>query len=769
MSEGLFYDRIPRVPGRGFNTSQTVKLRQDYLKSLKLDFERLFEHQLPLDEINHNIESFIGSVEIPVGLVGPIAFKELAESPAEVVFLPAATLEGALVYSMNRGARVIALSGGFDSDFHYQRMLRAPLFILDSNQNAKLLEEYLNSHFEEIKSVAESYSNHAKLLEIKTHVFGSNLNTKFYYQTGDAAGQNMTTTCTWHALLHIVAEFEKLYPGLALDYVIEGNGAADKKISQYNIDHGRGCKVSASVEVSDDVLKDVLRVDSDQFLKFYHPSKEAAEKEGMVGYNINVANALASIFLATGQDAACLHESSTAFLNIEKTQKGLCFEITFPNLVVGTVGGGTHLPKQKEALQMMGCHGRGQLQRFSRIIAGAALGLEISTFGAIVSGEFARAHQKLGRNKPVDWLLKSEVDVDFLRACLYDSYKSKVEKIEWQSHEYFDNGIITQLTTRVTSKLQGYYLLKINEVDRVLLKSRPTSEEVYKGLHLVASGIDSALAAAILEDRKELEFDQCHLKEVSMTQWLNEVEYPYFPKLYGTKQDEKREIFLLLQRFIHPTETKILNSENEPEKWSLGDIDACIEAIHDFHNLQFKAEIANEFPLQRPWKAMKFYQRLNALFLDSVRKDIQFDEVDFRCLESLQLSQLELEFSTLSSRICVIHNDFNPRNIMILNNGEPVIYDWELCMNDYPHRDIMEFLSFLDLPFDDFEGHAKKHAALLDEDWLEYVKTARYSLKSLILTRFSLYCVSGGSESHYEFAGRVVKTALRYLMGLAKY
>lgn len=133
------------------------------------------------------------------------------------------------------------------------------------------------------------------------------------------------------------------------------------------------------------------------------------------------------------------------------------------------------------------------------------------------------------------------------------------------------------------------------------------------------------------------------------------------------------------------------------------------------------------------------------------------------------MSQLELEFSTLSSRICVIHNDFNPRNIMILNNGEPVIYDWELCMNDYPHRDIMEFLSFLDLPYDDFEGHAKKHAALLDEDWLEYVKTARYSLKSLILTRFSLYCVSGGSESHYEFAGRVVKTALRYLMGLAIY
>jgi len=763
MSEGLFYDRIPRVPGRGFNTSQSVKLRQDYLRSLSMDFGRLFEHQLPLDEINHNIEAFIGSVEIPVGLVGPVAYKNAPNTESEAVFIPAATLEGALVYSMNRGARVIALSGGFDSEFHYQRMLRAPMFILDSDQNAKMLEDYLNSHFDEIKSVAESYSNHAKLLEIKTSITGSHLNTKFYYQTGDAAGQNMTTTCTWHALLHIVSEFEILYPGMPLDYVIEGNGAADKKLSQYNIEHGRGCKVSASVEVSEAVLKDVLRVDSNQFLKFYHPSKAAAEKEGMVGYNINVANALASIFLATGQDAACLHESSTAFFNIEKSEVGLRFELMLPNLVVGTVGGGTHLQKQKEALQLMGCYGQGSIERFAKIICGAALGLEISTFGAIVSGEFARAHQKLGRNKPVNWLLKSEVTTEFVRGCLFETIKPNVENVVLQSHEYFDNGIITQLTSRVTSKLQGYYLVKINDQDCLLLKSRPTSEEVFKGLHLIASGIDSQLASYILDERKFLEFHECNYKEIQVTQWLKEFEYQHFPKLFGFKVDAKREIFLLFQQFINPSETKILNSENQPELWERQDIARSIEAIHEFHSSQTAVEVLSLIQFQQPWKAGKFYGRLNTLMLDAIQKDDVFNANDFECLSGINLSELEKECSLLNSSMCFIHNDFNPRNIMVLKNGEPVIYDWELCVFDFPHRDVMEFLSFLDLTEDDFLYYAQHHALLKGESWETYSKVAIYSLKSLLITRFSLYYVAGGAESHYEFAPRVIKTALRYL------
>ncbi len=62
--------------------------------------------------------------------------------------------------------------------------------------------------------------------------------------------------------------------------------------------------------------------------------------DGMMGYNINTANAIAGIFAATGQDLACIHESSTGILQMELTAEGLYLSLVLPNLVIGKVGGG---------------------------------------------------------------------------------------------------------------------------------------------------------------------------------------------------------------------------------------------------------------------------------------------------------------------------------------------------------------------------------------------------------------------------------------------
>ena len=124
---------------------------------------------------------------------------------------------------------------------------------------------------------------------------------------------------------------------------------------------------------------------------------------------------VAGIFAATGQDLACIHESSCGILNVEQADDGLYLSLNLPSLVVGTIGGGTHLNKQKEALEVMGCYGNNSVNRFAELIAGFALSLEISTFAAIVSGQFAKSHEKLGRNKPVNWLTKSEINKEFIQ------------------------------------------------------------------------------------------------------------------------------------------------------------------------------------------------------------------------------------------------------------------------------------------------------------------------------------------------------------------
>ena len=83
---------------------------------------------------------------------------------------------------------------------------------------------------------------------------------------------------------------------------------------------------------------------------------------------------------------------------MEMTEQGdLYVCVTLPNLILGTVGGGTRLPTATESLRILGCLGDGRAAKFAEIAAGLALAGEISIIAAMCTGEFAQAHQALGR------------------------------------------------------------------------------------------------------------------------------------------------------------------------------------------------------------------------------------------------------------------------------------------------------------------------------------------------------------------------------------
>ena len=64
---------------------------------------------------------------------------------------------------------------------------------------------------------------------------------------------------------------------------------------------------------------------------------------------------------------------------------------------VGTVGGGTRLPCQREALQMIGCLGDGKSRKLAEIVAATVLAGELSTLAAQAAGQLGSAHAALGR------------------------------------------------------------------------------------------------------------------------------------------------------------------------------------------------------------------------------------------------------------------------------------------------------------------------------------------------------------------------------------
>jgi hydroxymethylglutaryl-CoA reductase (NADPH) len=760
---------IPIVPGRGLVTNTATQMRLEFLKTQNIKTNVISQSKFEFHDIRGNIESYIGSTEIPLGIVGPLLFNNTETQ--ELVYAPAATLEGALIASMNRGAKVISKSNGFVATVKWQKMTRSPMFIFEKEEEASTFKQFVKDTFLAIKKVAEAHTNHGKLLKIDAIQDVAVVHVKFTFQTGDASGQNMTTTCTWHAMLALVEDFKKATGITPVDFVIEGNGACDKKVSSYNIKSGRGMHVVAACTIPENIIQKVLRTTSEKLLRCFHPSKKLAKKDGMIGYNINVANTIAAIFAATGQDLASIHESSVGELHLAQKDNGLFLQLTLPNLVIGTVGGGTSLPRQAQALEIMDCYGSGKITRFAKLIAGFALGLEISTYAAIVSGEFAKAHEKLGRNKPVPWLLPSELTSNFVQSSLNGFFEDKqIQDIQPKSQDVLENGILTNLASKVNKKIIGFLPFQIAYTQQngsaktkdVLIKSKPLDVEVIKGLHTIAASINPELSDVLKQSKQVLEYHHCHLKEIEVYSYLHKNGFEFIPKYFGKHVNPKREIFMLIQEYLANEDMKIMNAENRPECWKPDDIVTVINAITSFHQ-QVRATDFTHVQAFQPWKATHLYKKMMQILIAECAQDSQKNK-----LQQLhnEIDNLQQQADAIPFQKTIIHNDFNPRNIAIRNNGKPAIYDWELAVVDFPQRDIVEFLSFVlrsNFKKDELYFYIKTHYLLYPTtDWNTWLNAYRYALKVYIITRLSFYEVSSILVA-YDFSKRVLKTALQML------
>jgi hydroxymethylglutaryl-CoA reductase len=106
--------------------------------------------------------------------------------------------------------------------------------------------------------------------------------------------------------------------------------------------------------------------------------------------------------ITAGQDPASVGESSWSHLTTELDDDSgdLTFSLYFPSLPVGTVGGGTGYPTQREALDLIGCRGTGRKWALAETVASFALALDISTLSAVCNDTFAQSHHRLARGGP---------------------------------------------------------------------------------------------------------------------------------------------------------------------------------------------------------------------------------------------------------------------------------------------------------------------------------------------------------------------------------
>lgn len=276
-------------------------------------------------------------------------------------------------------------------------MSRAPIFRFENVSNALAFYQAIPRFYDDLKRSAEATSRRARLVSVTPHLVGTCVHVRFAYTCGAAAGQNMTTIAT-HAACDWLLKKEKTRFNIQ-GFMIEGQMASDKKLSWGNVSNPRGVRAVAWASISDKTCREVLGNASANIFGTYLHGVQAGIRNGMQGYNINVANLLAALFIATGQDAASVLEGGWTQLTMEFNDEtgNLNVFIFFPSLPVGTVGGGTGLSTQREALELLGCHGDGKKWRLAETVAAFALALEISTLGAIANDTFSQSHQRLAR------------------------------------------------------------------------------------------------------------------------------------------------------------------------------------------------------------------------------------------------------------------------------------------------------------------------------------------------------------------------------------
>jgi hydroxymethylglutaryl-CoA reductase (NADPH) len=122
---------------------------------------------------------------------------------------------------------------------------------------------------------------------------------------------------------------------------------------------------------------------------------------GSANNGAHAANGLTAMFIATGQDVANVSESHAGISYTQLLKNGdYYWSMTLPSLIVATYGGGTGLPTQRECLEMLGCYGKGKVNKFAEICAATVLAGETSLTGAVLHGDWVTSHDQLGRNRP---------------------------------------------------------------------------------------------------------------------------------------------------------------------------------------------------------------------------------------------------------------------------------------------------------------------------------------------------------------------------------
>jgi len=386
-------DPIPRDRQNDYSDEQAERRRDFVLDKTGVSLDAVSSYSIDPGVTQGNIENFIGAVQMPLGLAGPMRIN--GEHASGDFYVPLATTEGTLVASYSRGMRVISECGGVKATVVKHSMQRAPVFLFDDALQAREFGQWLKQEFQAIRAAAESTTSIGRLTGIEQYPVANMLYTRFCFTTGDAAGQNMSGKATFAA-----CEWIRSRHPLKPRYLLSGAIDTDKKHSSMNMIRSRGKRVIAEFTLNKEVARKLLRVNTEDLYRYRQIAAVGALQAGSAYSGAHSANGIAALFIATGQDEANVAESHAGITYGQLLENGdYYWSVTLPAVICATYGGGTALPTQRECLETLDCYGAGKADKFAEIVAAVVLAGDVSLTAAVLAGDWVSSHEAMGRNR----------------------------------------------------------------------------------------------------------------------------------------------------------------------------------------------------------------------------------------------------------------------------------------------------------------------------------------------------------------------------------
>jgi len=384
---------VPRFQGQGYGDGHVASRRAWLSELTGVPLDAIGRSAIPAEEMRGNVENPIGTVQMPLGVAGPLWIR--GQAACGVFYVPLATTEGALVRSYERGMVAISRSGGAVTRTHADENQISPTFEFADLARAEEFRNFVEANRENIRSEAESTTRHGKLVGLDVRVTGRLAQLTFRFSTGDAHGMNMISKAADRACQWI------MQAGAARRYEIFSGLSSEKRPSAAAMRGTKGKNVSAEAMIPAQRVRQFFRCDPSDFVRLWRNTVVGNLGAGALGYCAQYANGITALFIACGQDVANVANAAVGTTIFDTTEDGgLYASVTLPSLTVATVGGGVDLGTSRECLAMLGCRGAGKARKLGEIAAATVLAGELSMAAAIAAGELVKAHNQYGRNRP---------------------------------------------------------------------------------------------------------------------------------------------------------------------------------------------------------------------------------------------------------------------------------------------------------------------------------------------------------------------------------